>query len=83
MHQNKISSGHSDGALPRLTSVNDNHERPQQIEAAMGPITSTPVAEPFVRRIWAPAIIVIALGLTAAWVGLLGYGLVRLIAVAF
>ena len=35
---------------------------------------------PLFDRIWPPAVIALALGLTAAWVSLFGYGLVRLIA---
>ena len=79
MHQKKISPGHSDGALPRLTSVNDNHERPQQIETAMVPITPTLATKPFLRRIWAPALMTIALGLTVVWIFFLGYELFKLI----
>ena len=34
------------------------------------------------QRIWPPVLAVLGLGLTAAWIGLLGYGLVRLTAPA-
>jgi hypothetical protein len=35
-----------------------------------------------IRRIWPTATIALGLGLTAAWVGLLGYGLYKLIDLA-
>jgi hypothetical protein len=35
------------------------------------------------HRVWPPAAIGFGLGLTAAWICLLGYGLVSLIALAF
>ena len=35
-----------------------------------------------VRHMWPPAAIAFGLGLTAAWVGLLGYGVVKLVAFA-
>ena len=82
MHQNKISSRHSDSTLPRPLPVNDNRERPLQIETAMGPITPTPATKPFIRRIWAPAVIAISLGLTVVWIILLGYGLFKLMELA-
>jgi hypothetical protein len=34
------------------------------------------------RRIWAPAVITFGFGLTAAWIGILGYGLFKLIELA-
>ena len=39
-------------------------------------------ATPVIQRIWPIAVIVIGLGLTAAWTCLLGYGVVRLIGFA-
>ena len=83
MHQKKISPRHDDGALPRLASVNDNHGRHQQIKTAMVPITPTPATKPFLRRIWAPALMTIALGLTVVWISFLGYGLFKLIEFAY
>ena len=41
------------------------------------------VAEPLIRRICAPAIVVFALGLTAAWACFLGYGLFYLTRLIF
>jgi hypothetical protein len=41
------------------------------------------VAQPLFYRIGPPAMIAIGLGLTAAWTGLLVYGLVSLITLAF
>ena len=52
-----------------------------QTQIAITP--TAPVGYPLVHRIVAPAIIVCALGLTAAWIFLLGYGLVRLVDLAF
>jgi hypothetical protein len=40
-------------------------------------------AQPLLHRMWPPAMIAFGLGLTAAWTGLLGYGLVSLTAPAF
>ena len=42
-----------------------------------------PVADPLIRRMWAPAMITIGLGLTGAWISLLGYGLITLLMLAF
>lgn len=39
-------------------------------------------AEPFFQRIWPPAALGFAFAVTAAWVSLLGYGLVSLIELA-
>jgi len=39
-------------------------------------------SEPFIRRIWPTAIIFFGLGLTVAWVGLLIYGLTKLVVLA-
>jgi hypothetical protein len=41
-----------------------------------------PVEFTLAQRIWPFPIVVFGLGLTAAWIGLLGYGLVRLTAPA-
>ena len=51
-----------------------------KIKTAIAP--TAPVAAPLFHRIWPPAIIACALALTAAWVFLLGYGLVTLIELA-
>ena len=42
-------------------------------------VRSPPARGLIVRQIWPTAIIVLGLGLTAAWAGLLAYGLVKLI----
>jgi hypothetical protein len=44
---------------------------------------STPAAQPLFDRMWAPVMIALGLGLTAAWTCLLWYGLVSLIELAF
>lgn len=41
---------------------------------------SLAAVQPLFDRIWPPAVIALGLGLTATWVSLLGYGLVRLVA---
>jgi hypothetical protein len=79
MSQYQNSPKHSDGELPRPVPVNNNRERPLQTQTAIAPTTPTPATKAFIRRIWAPAIIVIALGLTAVWVIFLGYTLVSTI----
>ena len=38
--------------------------------------------EPAIHRIWPVAVIAFGLGLTAAWMGLLGYGLFKIIEMA-
>ena len=43
---------------------------------------SAPAAKLLFHRIWPPAIIALGLGLTAAWICLLGYELISLIALA-
>ena len=54
-----------------------------QTQTANAQTAPAPAAEPLTRRMWAPVMIALGLGLTAAWTGLLGYGLVSLIALAF
>ena len=54
-----------------------------QTLTAIAPTAPAPGADPLIRRIWAPAMIALGLGLTAAWACLLGYGLVSLIALSF
>ena len=44
---------------------------------------STPAAQPLFDRIWPPAMVAFALGLTAVWICLLGSVLVRLVELAF
>ena len=43
---------------------------------------STPPVQPLFHRIWPPTIMALGLGLTAAWICFLGYGLVNLITLA-
>ena len=45
-------------------------------------LCAAPPREPFIRRIWPPAMIALALGLTVAWAGLLAYGLAKLVVLA-
>jgi hypothetical protein len=40
------------------------------------------VADPLIRRMWAPVMIGFGLGLTGAWMSLLGYGLITLMMLA-
>jgi len=54
-----------------------------QTQKAIGSLALAPADDALFHRIWPRAIITLGLGLTAAWTGLLGYGLVRLIALAF
>ena len=67
----------SGGATLRLC----NGTTTMQTQIAIAP--TAPVGYPLVHRIVAPAIIACALGLTAAWIFFLGYGLVRLVDLAF
>ena len=53
-----------------------------QAEMANAANIPTKAAEPFLQRIWPPAALAGAVGLTAAWVSLLGYGLFSLIELA-
>jgi hypothetical protein len=54
-----------------------------QTLTAIAPTAPAPVADPLIRRMWAPVMIALGLGLTAAWTCLLWYGLVSLIELAF
>ena len=38
--------------------------------------------EPFLRRMWPAAVIILGLGLSAAWTCLLGYGIAKLLMTA-
>ena len=42
-----------------------------QTQTAVAPVVTT-----FVRRIWAPAIVAVGLGLTVSWISIIGYALV-------
>ena len=54
-----------------------------QAQTAIAPAALAPADDNLFYRIWPQAMIALGLGLTAAWTGLLGYGLVSLIALAF
>jgi hypothetical protein len=56
-----------------------------QTQTGIAPAASAAVADPifYFDQIWPPAIIATGLGLTMAWVSLLGYGLIELIELAF
>ena len=55
-----------------------------QIQTAVAQTVLAPAtADQLIHRIWPPAMIALGLGLTAAWIGLLGYGLVLLVELAF
>jgi hypothetical protein len=64
-------------------SVNDNQESPLQTETEATDATTAPTTISFIRRIWAPATVAFGLGLTVIWAVLLGYGLIKLIHLAF
>ena len=54
-----------------------------QAQTAIIPAALAPADGNLFYRIWPQAMIALGLGLTGAWTGLLGYGLVSLIALAF
>jgi hypothetical protein len=54
-----------------------------QNQTAIASLALAPANDNLFYRIWPQAMIALGLGLTAAWTGLLGYGLVSLIALAF
>lgn len=83
MHPNKISPKHSEKESPGPVPVNDNQGGPQQTRNANLPTVPPPGARPLVRQIWVPALIVVALGLTAVWTIFLGFQFVSLIGRAF
>jgi hypothetical protein len=61
-----------------------NGKAAMQTQSAMAPITLTaPATHALFHQFWPPVVVACGLGLTAAWTGLLGYGLVSLIALAF
>ena len=53
-----------------------------QTLTAIAPTAPAPVADPLIRRMWAPVMIALGLGLTGTWISLLGYGLVTLMMLA-
>lgn len=50
-----------------------------QVHVASASGTAEKASDPLFRRIWPPAFIAFALGLTAAWVSFLGYEIVSLV----
>ena len=46
-------------------------------------IHSASVTAPIIHRVWPVAVITFGIGLTAAWVCLLGFGVVKIIGFAF
>ena len=61
---------------------------PPSAPASDAPLTTAdlrfaPVPKPIIDRIWPATVVVLGLGLTAAWTCLLGYGLVKLIKFLF
>jgi len=54
-------------------------------QATIAPTRSETVARPnpHLRNIWQPAVLAFGLGLTAAWISLLGYGLFQIVGLAF
>jgi hypothetical protein len=65
--------------------ASNNLKTTMQIQTVIAPTASAAVADPvfYFHQIWPTAVIAIGLGLTGAWVSLLGYGLVELIGLAF
>ena len=56
---------------------------PMQTQTAIAPIALTaPATHALFHQFWPRAVIACGLGLTAAWAGLLGYGLVTLMMLA-
>lgn len=60
---------------------------PSAFSAVGSAITAEPACDrpfqPLFDRIWPPALITFGLGLTAAWMGLLAYGLFSLVSLTF
>ena len=54
-----------------------------QTQTAIAPTAQATQTNALFHRIWPPAIVILGLGLTAAWIALWGYGLVSLIKIAF
>jgi len=56
-----------------------------QVRTVITPAATAAVADPIFHRhqIWPPAVIAFGMGLTVAWISLLGYGLVEFIGLAF
>ncbi len=54
-----------------------------QTEEKIAPAALTPVARIRLRRILAIAVIALGLGVTIAWMSFMGYGLFKLIEIAF
>lgn len=64
--------------------MSGNYGTTIQIQTAVAQTVLAPAtAGQLIRRIWPAAMIALGLGLTAAWIGLLGYGLVLLVELAF
>jgi hypothetical protein len=53
-----------------------------QANVANAPDLASKADEPIFQRIWPPAALACGLGLTAAWVSFLGYGLFSLVELA-
>jgi hypothetical protein len=55
-----------------------------QTQTVIAPIALTaPATHSLIHEFWPPGVIICGLGLTAAWVSFLGYGVVLLIEIAF
>jgi hypothetical protein len=79
MNKKQNSLKHNDGRLHRPASVNDNHEPFPQSQTSIAPTAPTPSAKARLRRTWPLALVVIGLGLTLAWLSIVGYGLIKLV----
>ena len=53
------------------------------IQTAIAPTAQATQTNTLFHRIWPAAIVILGLGLTAAWIALVGYGLGSLIKIAF
>jgi hypothetical protein len=73
------------GAGKRVqTSIEQESSSPMtETHATVSPTVPAPSSGTFVHWIWPAAIIIFGLALNIAWVVLLGYGLTRVIALAF
>jgi hypothetical protein len=79
-----------DASIGRMTTsmVTVNFDRQKksliaQTQTAIAPTASTASNTGPFHRIWPIGVIILGLGLNAAWVALLGYGLLSLIRLAF
>jgi hypothetical protein len=66
-----------------IAGVEREKQSIMQTQKAIVPTTQTAANAPLFHRIWPTALIIFGFGLNAAWVVLLGYGLLSIVALAF